>query len=52
MRYGVWAEMLPPMLARPALAAISIGVRLRAFVFSLELTGKNKVVTHSTEESM
>jgi CRISPR-associated protein Csx14 len=52
MRYGVWAEMLPPMLARPALAAISIGVRLRAFVFSLELSGKNKVVTHSTEESM
>jgi hypothetical protein len=51
VRYGVWSEMLPPMLCRAAIAASSIGVPVRKFVFKLELSGKNKVVTYSTEES-
>lgn len=49
--YGVWSAMLPPMLARAAIAAAAIGVPVRKFVFTLELSGKNKVVTHSSEES-
>lgn len=51
VRYGVWTVMLPLMLARAAIAAAAIGVPVRKFVFTLELSGKNKVVTHSTEES-
>ena len=51
VRYGVWSHMLSPMLARPALAAAAIRIPLRKFVFTLELSGKNKVVTFSSEES-
>ncbi len=52
VRYGVWGVPLPPMLARPALAAASVGVPLKTFQFTLDLSGKNKVVTYSQEESI
>lgn len=50
VRYGVWKGLLPPMLARPALAGVSVGGPRRLFQFTLELAGKNKVVTFAEEE--
>jgi CRISPR-associated protein Csx14 len=50
VRYGVWGTPLPPLLARPALAGIPIVVPMRVFRFTLELAGKNKVVTFAQEE--
>jgi CRISPR-associated protein Csx14 len=51
VRYGVWKGLLPPVLARPALAGIRLGVPMRVFRFTLDLAGKNKVVTFSREET-
>lgn len=51
VRYGVWNKLLPPVLARPALAGIRFGVSMRVFRFTLDLAGKNKVVTFSREET-
>lgn len=51
VRYGVWGTPLPPVLARSALGGIRFGVPLRVFRFTLDLAGKNKVVTFSREES-
>lgn len=48
--YGVWRGLLPPALARPALAGIRFGVQMRVFRFTLDLAGKNKVVTFAQEE--
>jgi CRISPR-associated protein Csx14 len=50
LRYGVWSGLLPPILARPALAGLSVAVPARTFRFVLELSGKNKVVTFAQEE--
>jgi len=50
VRYGVWGTPLPPLLARPALAGIPIVVPMRVFRFTLELAGKNKIVTFAQEE--
>lgn len=50
VRYGVWKGLLPPVLARPALAGIHFGVQMRVFRFTLDLAGKNKVVTFAQEE--
>jgi CRISPR-associated protein Csx14 len=50
VRYGVWKGLLPPALARPALAGIRFGVQMRVFRFTLDLAGKNKVVTFAQEE--
>jgi CRISPR-associated protein Csx14 len=50
VRYGVWKGLLPPILARPAVAGVSVGVPMRVFRFTLELAGKNKVVTFADEE--
>jgi len=50
VRYGVWKGLLPPVLARPALAGIRFGVQMRVFRFTLDLAGKNKVVTFAQEE--
>jgi len=50
VRYGAWGDILPPMLARPALAGTGIGVPLRTFRFVLARSGKNKVVTFAQEE--
>lgn len=52
VRYGVWKGALPPVLARPALAGIPLGVPARIFRFTLDLSGKNKVVTFAQEETL
>lgn len=51
VRYGVWNGLVPPILARPALAGAAVGVPVRRFGFVLDLSGKNKVVTFAQEES-
>ena len=52
VRYGVWGIRLPPLLARPALSGASIGVPMRVFRFTLELAGKNKIMTFAEEETL
>lgn len=51
VRYGVWGASLPLLLARPALAGVSVGVPMRVFRFILDLAGKNKIVTFAQEET-
>jgi CRISPR-associated protein Csx14 len=51
VRYGVWNAPLPLLLARPALAGVPIGVPMRVFRFTLDLAGKNKIVTFAQEET-
>jgi len=51
VRYGVWKGLLPPALARPALGGSRVGVPIRIFRFTLELAGKNKIVTFAREET-
>jgi CRISPR-associated protein Csb3 len=50
VRYGIWGIPLPPLLARPALSGASIVVPMRVFRFTLDLAGKNKIVTFAQEE--
>jgi len=50
VRYGVWGELVPPSLARPLLAAADFGMALRKFVFTLDYSGKNRIVTFAEEE--
>ncbi len=52
VRYGAWNGLVPPILARPALAGTSIAVPVRRFHFVLDLSGKNKVVTFAQEETI
>lgn len=51
VRYGAWSGFVPPMVARPALAGTSIGLPVRRFRFTLDMSGKNKVVTFAREET-
>jgi CRISPR-associated protein Csx14 len=51
VRYGVWNGLLPPVLARPALGGARVGIPIRIFRFTLDLAGKNKVVTFAREET-
>ncbi|WP_447972939.1 type I-G CRISPR-associated protein Cas8g2 [Nitrospira sp. Kam-Ns4a] len=51
VRYGVWKGLLPLALARPALGGVRIGVPMRTFRFTLDLAGKNKIVTFAREET-
>ncbi len=51
VRYGVWKGLLPPVLARPVLGGTNVGVPIRIFRFTLDLAGKNKVVTFAREET-
>ncbi len=51
VRYGVWRAALPLLLARPALAGVPIGVPMRVLRFTLDLAGKNKIVTFAQEET-
>ncbi|MEW4529962.1 hypothetical protein [Maioricimonas sp. JC845] len=51
VRYAVWTEMIPALLARAAFSGVDIAVSLRTFHFTLDLSGKNKVVTFATPES-
>ena len=48
--YAIWAQALPPILARAALGGM-VGLLTRQFVFELGVSGKNKFVTFSEEES-
>ncbi len=50
VRYGVWHGLVPPMLARAAIAGVEVIRPFRRFRFTLALSGKNKVVTFATEE--
>lgn len=50
VRYGTWGCLLSPMLARTALAAAPLPFPIRRFVFELDLSGKNKVVTFAQED--
>ncbi len=50
VRYGAWSTRVLPMLARPALAGLSVGVPIRSFLFRPRLSGKNKIVTFAQEE--
>ena len=51
VRYAIWETQLPPMLARVALTGAIPSVPIRRFHFELALSGKNKVVTFSHEET-
>lgn len=51
VRYGAWSGLVPPMLARPALAGIGVALPVRTFRFVLDLSGKNKVITFAQEET-
>lgn len=50
-RYAVWHETLPPALARPAVAGSIDVIAARHFVFRLDLSGKNKVMTYAEEDA-
>jgi CRISPR-associated protein Csx14 len=50
-RYAIWGRLLPLQLARAALSGNFAPVRQRRFRFPLDLSGKNKVVCYSTEET-
>jgi hypothetical protein len=49
--YGAWGDLVPPILARPALSGLDVPLAVRRFRFTLGLSGKNKVVTFSQEEN-
>ncbi|MBI3048970.1 MAG: type I-U CRISPR-associated protein Cas8c [Acidobacteria bacterium] len=51
VRYGAWSGLVRPVLARPALAGVHTGIPRRVFRFTLDLSGKNKVVTFAEEEA-
>ena len=51
VRYAVWGQPLPPMLARAALAGADLKLTMRRFEFELDLSGKNKVTTFAQEET-
>lgn len=50
VRYAAWSGLVPPMMARAAMAGASVGIAVRTFRFRLDLSGKNKVVTFAEEE--
>lgn len=51
VRYGAWKGLLPPALARPALGGARVVAPARIFRFTLDLAGKNKIVTFAREET-
>jgi len=51
VRYAAWKGLLPPVLARPALGGARVAVSARTFRFTLDLAGKNKIVTFAREET-
>ena len=52
VRYAVWKEMLPPMLARAASIGTIPGLTIKCFRFTLALSGKNKIVTFAKQENL
>jgi CRISPR-associated protein Csx14 len=51
VRYAVWRVPLAPMLARAALCGSITTVPREMFVFKLDMSGKNKVVTFAERET-
>ena len=51
VRYAVWRVSLAPMLARAALSGSITTVPREMFVFKLDMSGKNKVVTFAERET-
>lgn len=51
-RYAAWQGVLPPVLARPAIAGALDAIAARHFVFRLDLSGKNKVVNYAEEDAV
>ena len=51
VRYGAWSGVAPLMLARAALGCAGLGLTLRTFLFTLNLSGKNKVTTFAREDT-
>jgi CRISPR-associated protein Csb3 len=51
VRYAVWNDALPPMLARAALAGAGPRIPLRYFTFNLSGTKHSKVTTFAREEA-
>ncbi len=49
--YAAWADALPPILARVALTGVLPFTTLRRFRFTLDSSGKNKIVTFAQEET-
>lgn len=50
-RYAVWKEMLPPMLARAAFIGAIPALTMKRFHFTLDISGKNKIVTFAKQEN-
>ena len=50
VRYAAWGDAVPPMLARPLLAGVPLGVPLRRFAFTWAFSGKNRIVKVAEEE--
>lgn len=51
VRYAVWRDVVPPILARVAVAGKLDLLPQRRFHFELKLTGKNKIVMFAREEA-
>lgn len=51
VRYGAWSGLVPPILARRALAGAGISVPIRRFWFSFGGTKHNKIVAFAQEET-
>ena len=51
VRYCTWSEPIPSMLARATFGCAETSIPVRTFAFTLDLSGKNKVVTFSQEET-
>ncbi len=50
--YAVWRDLVPPVLARPALAGAGVGLSVRRFRFTFARPGKgNRLVTFAQEEA-
>ena len=48
--YSVWGDVLPPALARSAIAGGFVTLSHRRFSFKLRMAGKNKIVTFAQEK--
>jgi len=49
--YAAWREVVPLLLARPAVACAPLPISMRRFCFELAYSGKNKIVTFAYEEN-
>ena len=52
VRYAVWGLALPPLLARVVLVDGISAVLVKRFRFELDMSGKNKIVTFSEQETI